>query len=109
MMELIRRFNQEQARLNRVQIRIGIGIASGAVVAGYVGTQRRATYTCLGDTVNLAARLETHTKVAGQPILIAENTRLGLDSQIPVVPQGEVRLKGKTKSVKIFAVPVPTT
>jgi len=106
MMELIGRFNQEQARLNRVQIRIGIGVASGAVVAGFIGTQRRATYTCVGDTVNLAARLEAHTKVVGQPILIEENTRLGLDRQIEVVPQGAVRLKGKTRAVKVFSVPV---
>ncbi|HEY9073052.1 MAG TPA: adenylate/guanylate cyclase domain-containing response regulator, partial [Desulfobaccales bacterium] len=109
MIGLIHRFNQEQARLNRVQIRIGIGIASGAVVAGCVGTQQRATYTCVGDTVNLAARLETHTKVVGQPILIEENTRLGLDQQIEVVPQGSVRLKGKTKAVKVYSVPVAAT
>jgi len=106
MIELIRRFNQEQAMLNRVQLKIGIGIASGVMVAGYVGTQRRASYTCVGDTVNLAARLEAHTKVVGQPILIEEHTRLGLDRQIEVVPQGAVRLKGKTRAVKIFSVPV---
>ncbi|RJR34832.1 MAG: adenylate/guanylate cyclase domain-containing response regulator [Deltaproteobacteria bacterium] len=106
MMELIRGFNEEQARLNRVQLRIGIGVASGVMVAGYVGTQQRATYTCVGDTVNLAARLEAHTKVVGEPILIEENTRLGLDRQIEVVPQGAVRLKGKTKVIKVFSVPV---
>ena len=92
--------------MNRLQLRIGIGVASGMVVAGYVGTQERATYTCVGDTVNLAARLEAHTKVVGQPILIEENTRLGLDQHIEVVPQGAVRLKGKTKDVEVFSVPV---
>jgi class 3 adenylate cyclase len=46
-------------------IAIGIGIATGDVIAGYTGTQQRATYTCVGDTVNLAARLEGHTKEAG--------------------------------------------
>jgi class 3 adenylate cyclase len=106
MIELIRGFNEEQARSNRVQLRIGVGIASGVVVAGYVGTQDRATYTCVGDTVNLAARLESHTKVVGQPILIEENTRLGLDQQIEVVSQGAVRLKGKAKAVEVFSVPV---
>ena len=106
MMELLDRFNQEQTKLNRQTIAIGIGIASGPVVAGFVGTQRRATYTCIGDTVNLAARLEAHTKVVGQPILIEENTCLGLDSQTSVTSQGEVKLKGKTRAVKVYSVPV---
>ena len=106
MIELIDLFNQEQALVQRAPIAIGIGIASGAVIAGFVGTQRRATYTCIGDTVNLASRLESHTKVVGQPILIEENTRLGLDPKIQVVPQGEVQLRGKTQAVKVFSVPV---
>ena len=106
MIERIDRFNQEQALLHRAPIAVGIGIASGSVIAGFVGTQRRATYTCIGDTVNLASRLESHTKVVGQPILIEENTRLGLDPTIQVVPQGEVQLRGKTQAVKIFSVPM---
>jgi adenylate cyclase len=106
MIELIEDFSHEQVRLKRLPIHIGIGIASGPMIAGYVGTQRRASYTCVGDTVNLAARLEAHTKVVGQPILIEENTRLGLDQHIEVVPQGTVRLKGKTKDVEVFSVPV---
>src|SRR5690242_6470473 len=57
MVELIRLFNEDQASQGKVQIEIGIGIASGKVVAGYTGTDRRATYTCVGDTVNVAARL----------------------------------------------------
>ncbi|MFP3868838.1 MAG: adenylate/guanylate cyclase domain-containing protein [Desulfobacteraceae bacterium] len=106
MIMLIEEFSQEQVRLQRIPIRIGIGIASGPMIAGYVGTQRRASYTCVGDTVNLAARLEMHTKVVGEPILIEENTCLGLDQQIEVVPQGAVQLRGKTREVKIFSVPI---
>jgi class 3 adenylate cyclase len=104
MVELIGLFNEEQAARGRVQIEIGIGIASGRVVAGYTGTQQRATYTCVGDTVNIAARLESHTKVANRPILIDQNTRDGLDGGIAVEPQDELLLKGKTQPIKVYAV-----
>ncbi|HEY2311102.1 MAG TPA: adenylate/guanylate cyclase domain-containing protein [Gaiellaceae bacterium] len=106
MVELIRLFNEEQAAQDKVQIEIGVGIASGRVVAGYTGTHNRATYTCVGDTVNVAARLEAHTKELGQPILIDENTRGGIGDGIGVEAHGEVLMKGKTKPTKVFAVSV---
>ena len=104
MVELVELFDQEQAALRKVQIKIGVGIASGRVIAGYTGTQQRATYTCVGDTVNLAARLESHTKVLDRPILIDENTRDGLNGEIPVEPQGELLLKGKSRPVNVYSV-----
>src|SRR6476646_1181180 len=104
MVELIRLFNDEQAARDKMQIQIGIGIASGPVVAGYTGTQHRATYTCVGDTVNVAARLESHTKVVKRSILIDEHTRRGLDDVIAVEAQGELLMKGKTHPVKVYAV-----
>jgi len=106
MVELIRVFNEEQAARDKLEITIGIGIASGRVVAGYTGTQHRATYTCVGDTVNVAARLESHTKVVNRPILIDEHTRRGLDDVIAVEPQAELLLTGKTQPVKVYAVHV---
>ena len=104
MIDLIRLFNEEQAARGRVQIQIGVGIASGRVVAGYTGTHNRATYTCVGDTVNVAARLEAHTKELGRPILIDENTRQGIDEGIAVEAQGEVLMKGRTEPTKVYAV-----
>jgi adenylate cyclase len=104
MIDLIRLFNEEQAARDRVQIEVGIGIASGPVIAGYTGTLRRATYTCVGDTVNIAARLESHTKVANRPILIDENTRSGLEDGIDVEPQGALQMKGKTEAINVYAV-----
>jgi adenylate cyclase len=104
MIDLIRLFNEEQAARDKVQIQIGVGIASGRVVAGYTGTQQRATYTCVGDTVNVAARLESHTKVVDRPILIDEHTRLGLDGAIGVEPYGEVLMKGKSEPINVYAV-----
>jgi class 3 adenylate cyclase len=106
MVELIRLFNEERSARDKLQIQIGIGIASGSVIAGYTGTNRRATYTCVGDTVNVAARLESHTKVVQRPILIDEHTRLGLDDVIAVEAQEDLLLKGKTQPVKVYAVRV---
>jgi adenylate cyclase len=104
MIDLIEAFNQQQAMEGKIQIKIGIGIASGKMVAGYAGTQQRATYTCIGDTVNLAARIEDYTKEAGKPILIDKFTRDGLSEKIQVEAIGEVTFKGKQQAVEIFAV-----
>jgi class 3 adenylate cyclase len=104
MIDLIRLFNEEQAAQGKVQIQIGVGIASGRVIAGYTGTHQRATYTCVGDTVNVAARLESHTKVVNRPILIDEDTRHGLGDGIAVEPQGELLMKGKTEPINVYAV-----
>ncbi|HEV8180514.1 MAG TPA: adenylate/guanylate cyclase domain-containing protein [Gaiellaceae bacterium] len=104
MVDLIRLFNEEQAARDKVQIQIGVGIASGRVVAGYTGTQNRATYTCVGDTVNVAARLESHTKELDRPILIDENTRQGIAEGIAVEAQGELLMKGKSRPTKVYAV-----
>ncbi|MDX1378146.1 MAG: adenylate/guanylate cyclase domain-containing response regulator [Anaerolineales bacterium] len=104
MIELIRSFNEQRSLQGKSEIQIGIGIATGKVIAGYTGTQHRATYTCVGDTVNLAARIEGHTKVAGKPILIDKYTKDGLTEEILVDDLGEVTFKGKNQAVNIFAI-----
>jgi len=104
MVELIDLFNLEREAEEKPPIKIGIGIASGEMVAGYTGTNQRATYTCIGDTVNLAARLETHTKVAQRAILIDQATRSALSERVTVEPLGQVPLKGKAMPVDIFSV-----
>jgi adenylate cyclase len=104
MVELIEEFNHERKAVDKAAVRIGIGVATGDVVAGYTGTQQRATYTCIGDTMNLAARLEAHTKVAGCGILIDDTTQRALGGSVPMQSLGEVRFKGKAAPVEIFSV-----
>jgi class 3 adenylate cyclase len=104
MVELLKGFNAQQAAQNKVQIKIGIGIASGRVIAGYTGTQHRATYTCVGDTVNLAARIQGHTKVVDRPILIDQYTSERLPADIKVESLGPMLFKGKQQHIHIFAV-----
>jgi adenylate cyclase len=106
MVEMVELLNVERLAAKKPPVRIGIGIASGEMVAGYTGTHERATYTCVGDTVNLAARLESHTKVAGRTILIDSATRQGVGDRIPVEALGSVPLKGKALPVEIYAVGV---
>jgi class 3 adenylate cyclase len=104
MLELVAGFDREQAVRGKPEIRIGIGIASGQVIAGYTGTERRVTYTCVGDTVNLAAHLEAHTKVLGQPILIDESTRARLSAAVRVKDHGPVQLKTRAQPVHVYSV-----
>ena len=104
MVAMIEQFNVERTACGKAAIHIGIGIASGDMVAGYTGTQRRATYTCIGDTVNLAARLEAHTKVALRTVLIDRAVRAALPEDLAVEPLGAVPFKGKALAVEVFAV-----
>ncbi|MBI2799856.1 MAG: response regulator [Gammaproteobacteria bacterium] len=104
MIEMIELLNAERAAQAKPPIAIGIGIATGEMIAGYTGTQTRATYTCIGDTVNLAARLEAHTKVVGRAILIDGDTRTALAARLPTSPLGPVVFKGKALPVEVFVV-----
>lgn len=104
MREMIGLLNVERAAAGKSPIAIGIGIASGDVIAGYTGTQQRATYTCIGDTVNLAARLEAHTKVAGRGILVDADTQAAVAGRIATEALGPVALKGKAEAVEVHAV-----
>jgi len=104
MVENLDMFNVDRAARNKLQIKIGIGIATGKVIAGYTGTQHRATYTCVGDTVNLAARIESHTKTVPYSILIDQYTREGLPAGTLVDELGPVVFKGKQQPINIFGV-----
>ncbi|MBL8092369.1 MAG: adenylate/guanylate cyclase domain-containing protein, partial [Anaerolineales bacterium] len=104
MLEQLKVFNQNQLSQGKNQIHIGIGISSGTMVAGYTGTQTRAIYTCIGDTVNLASRIEEYTKEALRPLLIDNYTRKGLPESYKVEDLGKIVFKGKHNAIKIFAV-----
>lgn len=107
MLELVEAFDQEQVARGKPEIRIGIGIASGQVIAGYTGTARRVTYTCVGDTVNLAAHLEAHTKVLGRPILIDAHTRAAIGADVLVEDHGPAQLKARSQPVHVYSVLPP--
>jgi class 3 adenylate cyclase len=103
MLAMIEGFNMERQADGAPDIRIGIGVATGQVVAGYAGTHKRATYTCIGTTVNRAARLESHTKAAGRAVLIDTETATDLATPPIMDLLSGVQFKGFSEPLDIYA------
>lgn len=85
------------------ELRIGIGINTGVVIAGTIGGGGKLEFTLIGDAVNVAARVEQLTKSTGDAILITQETVAALASRAPaLVDRGSHALKGKSAPTKLF-------
>ena len=105
---------RELGELNRawvakgmVPLDIGIGVNSGDMIAGNIGSSSIMSYTVIGDNVNLGARLESLNKDYKTRIIISDATRTRLTRAFDIRPLGDVIVKGKSKAVQIFEVQVP--
>jgi adenylate cyclase len=102
------RMNQAWVAAGRTALDIGVGINSGEMVAGNIGSESIMSYTVIGDNVNLGARLESLNKTYHSRIIISEATRARLQGRYDIRPLGEVTVKGKTRAVDIYEVVVPS-
>lgn len=96
--------NKGRARKRQKTLEIGIGITSGTVISGNIGSERRMDYTVIGDPVNLAARLEGLTKEVQRRILVNDRVHAAIAKEIPCEPLGLFTVKGKREKVPVFAV-----
>jgi len=96
----IAELNERRAGQGKEPILIGIGVNLGEVVAGTVGTEDRMEYTVIGDSVNLAARLESNAKPGR--ILISEHTYVRVQDHVKALPLGSLKVKGKEEEVEVY-------
>ncbi len=92
--------NQEFEAKGLPPIKIGLGINSGWAIVGNMGSDQRFDYTCIGDAVNIAARLESGTKAAGVDVLIGDNTAQMCNSALQLLPP--IEAKGKAEKLVVY-------
>ncbi len=94
--------NERRRQDGQEPIAVGIGVSVGEVVAGTVGTEERMEYTVIGDSVNLAARLEAAAKPGR--ILVSQRTWEKVKDLVQAVPLGPMRVKGKEEQVEVYEI-----
>jgi adenylate cyclase len=100
--DVIRALNDERRASGEVPIRMGVGVNTGRLVAGYMGSRRRLEYTVIGDTVNTASRLCSLAE--GDQVLVAESTYNRVADRVLGRYLGTRQVKGKERELKVYEV-----
>src|ERR1017187_5856163 len=102
MQRALAHLNRDWENRGQQPLRMGVGVNTGAVTAGNIGSAKRMDYTVIGDAVNLASRLCSNA--AGGQILVSESTHLLLNGAIPAQRLEPIRVKGKETPVELHEV-----
>jgi adenylate cyclase len=102
MIEMVRARGDEWKKVLGIEVSIGVGISTGDAIVGSIGSELRSDYTAIGDTVNLASRLETLTKELGVPILISETTTAEINVEMHLRPLQHVKVVGREKPLLVY-------
>ncbi|WP_420474419.1 CHASE2 domain-containing protein [Noviherbaspirillum sp. ST9] len=102
MQQAMRAVNDALRRKGMAELSMRIGVHTGMAVVGNMGSTERFDYTAIGDSVNLAARLEGANKVYGTGILVSGATADALRGRLPLRHMDRVRLKGKSEAVEVY-------
>lgn len=105
MLQRVDEVNERRIAEGQLPLAIGVGVHSGPAVIGNVGHEQRLDYTAIGDTVNLAARLEAATKEIGSVLMISRYTydRVSVGLQQTAMRIGDITVKGRRQAVETFA------
>jgi adenylate cyclase len=107
MTQQLQGINQQLIELGYAPVAIGIGIHTGEAIVGNIGSQQRLEYTAVGQTVNLAARIESLTKTLKVSLLLSESTKNHLDGKIPLRALAPQLVKGQVDPIKVFTLEEP--